>query len=172
MTAKLKTIAIFGCSYSSLYRQSMPTAFNEAAEQLNVNLVFINSLGKIGGKNAQYGDYEFDLIEFIDLDQFDGIIFDGEGYNIDGIAEKVIHKLRGAKCPVVSMSSYVEGFYNIDFDDAGGMRQLIEHMLDVHHYTKIGFMSGYLTHPDAQLRLKVFHEVMESRGLPRDGTGV
>ena len=45
----------------------------------------------MGGKNAQYGDYEFDLIEFIDLDQFDGIIFDGEGYNIDGITEKVIH---------------------------------------------------------------------------------
>ena len=172
MTAKLKTIAIFGCSYSSLYRQSLPTAFNKAAEELNVNLVYINSLGKIGGKNAQYGDYEFDLIEFIDLDQFDGIIFDGEGYNIDGIAEKVIHKLRGAKCPVVSMSSYVEDFYNIDFDDAGGIRMLIEHMLDVHHYTRIGFMSGYLTHPDAQLRLKEFRSVMRSRGLPEDGSGV
>lgn len=172
MTGKLKTIAILGCSYSSLYRQSMPTAFNNAAQELNVNLVYINSLGKIGGKNAQYGDYEFDLIEFIDLDQFDGIIFDGEGYNIDGITEKVIHKLRGAKCPVVSMSSYVEGFYNIDFDDAGGMRQLIEHMIDVHHYTKIGFMAGYLTHPDAQLRLKVFNEEMESHGFPKDGVGV
>lgn len=50
MTAKLKTIALFGCSYSSLYRQSLPTAFNKAAEELNVNLVYINSLGKIGGK--------------------------------------------------------------------------------------------------------------------------
>lgn len=172
MTEKLKTIAIFGCSYSSLYRQSLPAAFNEAAQELNVNLVFINSLGKIGGKNAQYGDYEFDLIEFIDLDQFDGIIYDGEGYNIDGITEKIIHKLRGAKCPVVSMSSYVEGFYNIDFDDAGGMRQLIEHMTDYHHFTKIGFMSGYLTHPDAQLRLRVFNEVMEKRGFPKNGAGV
>ena len=33
-------------------------------------------------------------------------------------------------------------------------------------------MSGYLTHPDAQLRLKVFRDVMESRGLPSDGAGV
>ncbi|WP_024859580.1 diguanylate cyclase domain-containing protein [Ruminococcus flavefaciens] len=172
MAAKLKTIAIFGCSYSSIYRQNMPTAFNEAAEELNVNLVYINSLGKIGGKNAQYGDYEFDLIEFIDLDQFDGIIFDGEGYNIDGIAEKVIHKLRGAKCPVISMSSHVDGFYNIDFDDSGGICMLIEHMLDYHHYKRIGFMAGYLTHPDAQLRLKEFRRIMTSRGFPEDGAGV
>lgn len=172
MNAKLLTIAIFGCSFTSRYRQSLTTALNNAAEELNVNLVYINSLGKIGNKNAQYGDYEFDLINFIDLDQFDGIIFDGEGYNVDGMADKVIDKLKGANCPVISISSHVDGFYNINFDDAGGIATLIEHFLDHHHFTKIGFMSGYLTHIDAQLRLKEFRRIMTSRGLPEDGAGM
>ena len=172
MTEKLKTIAIFGCSFSSIFRQSLCPAFNTAAEEFNVNLVYIHSLGKIGNKNAQYGDYEFDLIEYIDLDQFDGIIFDGEGYNVDGMAEKVIQKLRGAKCPVISMSSHVDGFYNIDFDESQGIRTLIEHMINVHHLTKIGFMSGYLSHPDAQLRLKEFRTVMTEHGFPEDGAGM
>ena len=53
MTEKLKTIAIFGCSFSSIFRQSLCPAFNTAAEEFNVNLVYIHSLGKIGNKNAQ-----------------------------------------------------------------------------------------------------------------------
>ena len=172
MINSLKTIAVFGCSFTSRYRQNLCKSFNTAAEELGVNLVYFNCLGKIGNKDAQYGDLEIDLIEAVGLDGFDGIIFDGEGYNVEGMGDKVIAKLRTAKCPVVSVSSVVEGFYNIEFEDAEGVRMLTEHFLDVHHFDKIGFMAGYLTHPDAQLRLKVFREVMRSRGLPEDGAGM
>ena len=172
MNAKLKTIAFFGCCFTSRYRQNLCRSFNIAAEELKINIVYINSLGKIGDKNAQYGDYEFDLIDMIDLRQFDGIIFDGEGYNVEGMAEKVIRKLREATCPVISISTIVDGFYNIEFDDTGGIRTLIEHFLDHHHFTRLGFMSGYLTHPDAQIRLKEFQDIMRSRGLPENGVGM
>lgn len=168
----LKNIAVFGCSFTSRYRQNFCKSFITVAEELGVNIVFFNSLGKIGNVNAQYGDYEFDLLETLELDSFDGIVFDGEGYNVEGMGDKVINKLREAKCPIISISSYVEGFHNIYFDDAAGIRMLIEHFLDVHHFTKIGFMSGYLTHPDARMRLKEFRDVMKSRGLPEDGEGV
>ncbi|WP_295085255.1 GGDEF domain-containing protein [Ruminococcus sp.] len=172
MTAKLKTIAFFGCSFTSRYRQNLCRCFNKIAEDMKINIVYINSLGKIGNKNAQYGDYEFDLIEMIDLNQFDGIIFDGEGYNVEGMADKVIRKLREAICPVISISTHVEGFYNIEFNDTGGIRTLIEHFIDHHHFTKIGFMSGYLSHPDAQARLKEFQNIMQERGFPENGAGM
>ena len=167
-----KTIAIFGCSYTSRYRLSLSQAFNQAAEEFGVNLIYINFLGNIGNKNIQYGIYEFDLLDYIDLSQFDGIIYDGEGYNVKGMADKVINALKSATCPIVSISSYVEGFYNLYFDDAEGQRKLIEHFLDHHHFTKIGYMSGYLSHPDGQLRLKEFRKVMKERGLPEDGAGI
>ena len=79
MINSLKTIAVFGCSFTSRYRQNLCRSFNMAAQELNVNLVYFNSLGKIGNKDAQYGDYEFDLIESLDLSQFDGIVFEDEG---------------------------------------------------------------------------------------------
>lgn len=167
-----KTIAIFGCCYTSRYRVSLSHAFNTAAKELGVNLVYINFLGNIGNKNIQYGLYEFDLLDYIDLSQFDGIIYDGEGYNVEGMAEKVICALKNATCPIVSISNHVDGFYNLVFDDAYGQRMLIEHFLDFHHFTKIGYMAGYLTHPDAQLRLKVFQESMKAHGLPENGVGV
>lgn len=172
MINSLKTIAVFGCQFTSRYRTNLCRAFNTVAEANGLNVVYFNSLGDIGEKYSQYGELEFDLIKYIDLSPYDGIIFDGEGYHVEGKVEKVIEKLREAKCPVVSISSYVEGFHNIEYDDAAGIRQMIEHLLDYHHFTKIGYMSGYLTHADARIRLQVFRDVMREHGLPEDGAGM
>lgn len=172
MINSLKSIAFFGCSLTSRYREGLCRCFNSVAKKLGVNIVYFNSIGKIGEKSTEFGEHELDIIEYIDLGQFDGIIYDGEGYNVDIMTEKIIEKLKSAKCPVVSISSHVDGFYNIDFDDAAGLRKLTEHFIDIHGFTKIGFMSGFLTHPDAQLRLKEFRGVMREKGLPEDGVGV
>lgn len=172
MINSLKTIAFFGCSLTSRYRQGLCQCFNIAAKKRGMNIVYFNSLGRIGEKNTEFSECELDIIDHVDLDVFDGIIYDGEGYNVESMAEKVINKLRGAKCPVVSISGHVDGFYNIDFEDASGMRKLVEHFTDVHGHTRIGFMSGFLTHPDARLRLEVFRSVMREKGLPEDGAGI
>ncbi len=172
MEKRRKRIAVFGCSLTSRYRKYLCRAMNIAAEELDVDLVIFNNYGRIEIKNRQSVDYESELLEYIDLEQFDGIIFDGEGYAVDGVSDKVERKLHGAKCPVVSISSHVDGFYNIEFDDAGGLRAMVEHFINVHHFTRIGFMSGYLTHADAQVRLAEFRAVMKEHGMPQDGVGM
>lgn len=167
-----KRIAIFGSCFSGRYRKELVRAFNIAAEELGVDLYYFNSLGKIGNINALYIDYEADILDHIDLSPFDGIVFDGDGYNVDGMVDKIIRRLRDSKCPVVSISTRVDGFYNIILDDADGLRMMAEHFLDHHKFTKIGFMSGYLTHPDARRRLEEFRSVMRGHGLPEDGVGM
>lgn len=169
---KRKLIGFFGSMLTSRYRRNLSRAFNIAAEELNVDIIYFNTYGRIGSSNGISEDYEMGLIDYIDLDQFDGIVFDGEGYNVDGMSDRVERKLHGAKCPVVSISNYVEGFYNIDFDNAGGQRIMVEHFIEKHHFTKIAYMSGYLTHPDAQVRLEEFRAVMKEHGLPEDGVGI
>ncbi len=167
-----KRIAFFGSNMTGRYRKNLSRAFNIAAEEIDVDIVYFNTYGQIGSGNALAVDYESGLLDYIDLEQFDGIIFDGEGYNVDGMSDKVERKLHSAKCPVVSISNYVEGFYNIDFDHAGGQRIMVEHFIEKHHFTKIAYMSGYLAHPDAQVRLDEFRSVMREHGLPEDGAGV
>ena len=172
MSGRRKMIAVFSSGLTGRYKCSLCRVLNIAAEDLGVNLVYFNSYGKLRSINTVAEDQESGFLEFVDLDQFDGIIFDGEGYNIEGMADRVERKLRSAKCPVVSISSHVEGFYNIEFDDAGGLRAMVEHFINHHHFTRIGYMSGYLTHPDARLRLNEFRTVMKEYGFPEDGVGM
>ncbi len=172
MSERRKKFAIFGSSFTSRYKRGMCRAFNYVAEELDVDLVYFNTYGKIRDITSVAEDNESGLLEFIDLDQFDGIVFDSEGYNIEGVSKKIENKIRTAKCPVISISGYIEGFYNIEFDDAGGLRMMVEHFIDHHHFTRIGFMSGYLSHPDAQIRLSEFRAVMKDHGFSEDGAGI
>ena len=169
---KRKRVALFGSGLTNRYKLGLCRVFNIAAEELDMDLVIFNTYGRIGYENALSEDYESEILNYIDLDQFDGIVFDGDGYNVDGVSDKIQKKLLTAKCPVVSISSYVEGFYNIEFDDAGGLRTIVEHFINHHHFKNIGFMSGYLTHPDAQIRLNEFKSVMKQYGLPEEGAGI
>ena len=153
---KRKRLALFGSSLSSRYKRILCRAFSVAAEELDVDLVIFNSYGKLRNVNSVAADNESGLIDYVDLSQFDGIAFDGEGYIVNGMSDKIERKLHTANCPVVSISTHIDGFFNIEFDDEGGLRQMVEHFLDHHHFTKIGFMSGYLTHPDAVKRLEEF----------------
>lgn len=169
---KRKRMALFGSSLSSRYRRILSRAFSIAADELDIDLVMFNAYGKLRNEKTLAADNESGLIDYVDIDQFDGIVFDGEGYLVNGLNDKVERKLHAAKCPVVSISSHIDGFYNIEFDDEGGLRQMVEHFIDHHHFTKIGFLSGYLTHPDAVKRLEEFRSVMREHSLPEDGAGV
>ena len=172
MKDKRKRIAIFGSSLTHRYKYGLSRSFAIAAEELNMDLVIFNTYGRIGTRNGFAEDYETEILDYMDLDQFDGIVFDGEGYNVDGMSEKIERKLRTVKCPVISISNHIEGFYNIEFDDAGGLRLMVEHFIDHHGISRIGYMSGPLDHPDARLRLAEFRAVMKERGLPQDGAGI
>ena len=79
MEKKRKRIGIFASNLTGRYRKNLSRAFNMAAEELNVDLIIFNTYGQIGSGNALGVDYESGLLDYIDLEQFDGIIFDGEG---------------------------------------------------------------------------------------------
>ncbi len=167
-----KTFALFGSSLTSRFKRGLCRVFSVAAEEYDVDLVIFNTYGKLGTTNGFTEDYESEILDYFDLDQFDGIVFDAEGYNVDGMSETIERKLRALKCPVISISSFIEGFYNIRFDDSGGLRKMVEHFIDHHHFTKIGYFSGIPGHPDAVSRLSEFHSIMKERGLPEDGVGI
>ena len=121
MVNSLKNIAFFGCRLTSRYRQGLVREFNKAAEEAGVNIVYFHSVGEVDSSNPQYAHNEHAFLDNIDLDQFDGIVFDGEGYTVTGYSEAVIKRLRRAKCPIVSISGIIDGFININFQGVTGV---------------------------------------------------
>ena len=67
--------------------------------------------------------------------------------------------------PTILLSEEVDGYECITVDNATGLVEVLEHLINDHGYTKIGFLSGPKNNSDAQARKKVFQDTMEKYNL-------
>ncbi len=168
-----KSIAIFTCQVTLGYRRFFCEAVNQAAIEKGYNVVFYNFYGIVGSKHTDYSDYEYKLVDVIPFSQFSGIIFDEESIAIEGLVDTLVAKIKEkATCPVVSVSSFIEGFYNLCFDDDAGIDLIVRHLYDHHGCRKIGFLSGPMWHMDGVKRYNAFKAAMTKLGLPEEGAGI
>ena len=168
-----KTIAVFTCHVTTGYRKTFCEALNLRAAELGYNVVYFNFMGIIGNRHRDYGEYEYKFVDVIPFGQFCGIILDEDAFAINKVIIKLIEYIKKkAECPVVSMSSYIEDFYNLVFDDTSGIDLILDHLYNEHGCRKIGYMSGPHTHTDAAVRYDAFKRGMVKLGLPENGIGV
>lgn len=83
--------------------------------------------------------------------------------------ERKIEFLRGlGDIPIITLASEVEGFSSVCFDNTSGLKDCIEHIINVHKCEKIGFVSGPSTNNDALERLEIYKKTLENNGIAYD----
>ena len=75
---------------------------------------------------------------------------------------------RFADTPVLTVTAQVEGYPSMTVDNKTGLVDVIEHLINKHRCTRIGFVSGPPTSDDANERLSVYKETLEKHGIPYD----
>lgn len=70
--------------------------------------------------------------------------------------------------PIVTIACEIDGYSSVSFDNKSGIHECIGHLVSDHKCTKIGFVSGPETNPDANERLEVYKQVLEENGIPYD----
>jgi LacI family transcriptional regulator len=70
-----------------------------------------------------------------------------------------------ARIPVLELSepSHDDGLHHVTVDNASGMRQLIEHLLEVHGFRRLMFVS--IPNVETEARYEAFGAVLRERGL-------
>ena len=66
------------------------------------------------------------------LTQFDGIIVDLNNISDEKIAGRVIERVRKSGVLAISIGNKIDGFYYAGIDNRKVMRELIEHLYEVH----------------------------------------
>ncbi|MBN2439929.1 MAG: substrate-binding domain-containing protein [Spirochaetales bacterium] len=70
--------------------------------------------------------------------------------------------------PVVSLGIVFDKIPSVVPDNTAGMYDAVCHLIEVHHLTRIAFLSGPQGHPDVEERFAAFSRAMETHGLPID----
>ncbi len=68
--------------------------------------------------------------------------------------------------PIVCVSTPIEGIPSVWVDNKSGMRELVTHFVKDHNYKRIAFIRGPSNNPEAEIRYKVFTEVLSENNIP------
>ena len=116
-------------------------------------------------------EYQYDtLFSSVQKGRLDGIIVAANCIGCYTTKERMVefmHHYDGIPCVLVS--SDLEGYVNVSYDNDRGIRQGIDYLVQDLHYTKIGMVGGPKENSDAMERKATFESALWKNGiLPRE----
>lgn len=167
-----KTIGLILCGVTGNYQKDLCRSMIHSAGNRGYDLLVFNIIGTIGRDYKGYADHENNFAEIIPFDKLDAVIFDNSNVVVREFRELLYEKLSRISCPVILIGFPNEDFYEVHFDNLNGIAEMVDHFVEHHGFTKIGYMSGIKDHVDSVQRLEMFRNTMKKHGLNEDGVGI
>lgn len=145
------------------YQNIIVKTLEKYTKEKNITLYIFGSF-VTPGKNILHAEGEKSIIYLPQLSMFDGIICAGDTMNHFGMEQDLVHYLsENASCPVVSLRSEEEAFYNILVDNEHAMYEMTRHFLEKGK-KDICFVTGRIEMVDAKERLAGYRRAMREAG--------
>jgi diguanylate cyclase (GGDEF)-like protein len=165
------TIALLVDSLIEDYEVRIWSSVCEVAKKHDVNLLCL-ACGTLDSPylfSSQRGVL-LDLVEAaVETGHIDGIIsLSGSLANFSTPEKLRQTYTRFSKVPLVSVSAQFAGIPSITVNNAGGMHDMISHLIKHHGKRRIAFICGPEHSYDAQERLEAYKQVLKENGIPFD----
>ncbi|MFC1975997.1 substrate-binding domain-containing protein [Chloroflexota bacterium] len=108
------------------------------------------------------------LYDMVDVEQLDGLVIWGLMCNLlDPNATTEFYE-RYRPLPIVSVAQPMAGITNVLVDNYGGMREAINHLIEVHGRRRIAYIKGLPNFQEHDDRYQAYVDVLAEYGLPFD----
>lgn len=108
---------------------------------------------------------ELNIYELLDPADYDGVIVFSTSINSEEDALNICKKAKALNVPVVSIGMDIEGIHSVRVNNEAGMRELVDHLFNVHNIKRPFFIGGFPDHVDSIARLNVLKEACKERGI-------
>ncbi len=109
---------------------------------------------------------EYMIYRVPDFTEFDGAVILNSTIFSKEALDDVVARITAAKTPTSSVELERPGMYSLCIDNKTAMREVVEHMINVHGYRRINFVGGLNVTSEARERLNAYLEVLEESGIP------
>lgn len=163
-------IAVFLNGLSDYYQHTICDGIAGKAEELGFSVLFFAS--RVNYIVSENNAGELKLFTLPDMNSFDGIIVATNTITSAEAVEYIRKALPREGIPVVNIGPPIDGSYSVDSVDNGSMEELMRHFIEKHKFTRINFISGPPTNPDAKYRLDTYKKALEEYGIEYDDSRV
>ena len=161
-------IAVVVAGIDEEYQNSIIEGVISCAKENNTN---ISCFAAFGGVilNSKFDIGEYNIYKLVNYNKFDGVILLTNTISDPAEKENIIKNAKLSKLPIVVLDDdgYPE-MHNIKIDNSSAMKEIVRHVIEVHHAKKINYISGPLANPEAEDRYNAFINVMAEHRLPVD----
>ena len=110
---------------------------------------------------------EANIFSLINYELFDGFVLLLDTIHTTGMAQKIEETIRdNFKGPVISVDRDSEYFNNVKIESYVAVKSIVSHLIEVHGYKDIAFLTGGKGHPHSTERLQAYLDCMEEHNLP------
>ena len=165
MSKNRKRIALFVGQADEIYQRRFITGFLEKAFAFDMD-VCIFSMYRKYQDTAEREKGESNIFSLMMPDMYDAAVIIEDSIQTAGAADAIeerLHETFGK--PVLVIERESKYFPSIFTDCYGAVVELVSHLIEVHGYKDIAFLSGKKWHEHAQMRLKAYRDAMEKHGL-------
>ena len=146
------------------------TALNEVVTPAGFHIVVYNTGGTVDTEDGE--DVNFYIYDLMDYSVIDVVIICEETLQNPKAVEYIIGQAKKREIPVIVYGGRHEGCINIRFAQEEGFYQIVCHMIEEHHMTKLHFMAGMRNNSFSDHRKSVFRKALEEHGLVYDENNV
>ena len=165
MNDKKKKVAVFLNGWNNENTCRFLTGLQEHSEESSADYyVFVS--------HAIYSYTEIEIksmctiFDLPDLSGFDAAILFTPGLNFTDVINQLIIKLERSGIPVISIGLRHPGFYYVGINNYTGMRQLCDHLIEMHNVRDITFIAGSRENEDSNTRLQALTDSAMAHGVP------
>ncbi len=108
----------------------------------------------------------FRIMDLPDFSMFDGVICMKNSIQYGPSAESVVNRIIKSKIPAVSIDEKIKGMHYVGISDYKSQKNIVEHLINEHHLTKINYVCGIQQGKEGTDRYRAFRDAMEEHGIP------
>lgn len=156
-------IGVFIGDICQSFQKTIIKFLENYAKEKNVTIYIFASF-VTPGNNILHAEGKKSIIYLPRLHMLDGIICAGDTMNHFDMEKDLVYYLKeNATCPVVSLRSAEESFYNILVDNENAIYEMTKHFIE-NGKKEICFVTGRIEMLDARERLAGFRRAMQEAG--------
>ena len=164
-----KKICIFMNEIVQSFQKEFGQYFSQLANRMGIDVFIYTSFGSYScpyGRNLLSEIGKKNIIYLPDFSAFDAIIALPNSFDIRNMDTEFYDLVRKtAKCPVFCLQSGPADFNTVTINNRKTMKDLTEHFIKMHGFTRIYYMSGPFTSKDSPERLEGYKAAMAEAGI-------
>ncbi|MCR5629671.1 GGDEF domain-containing protein [Eubacterium sp.] len=159
-----RKIAVFTNGWNDDYLEFALEGIRRRANEDKID-IFIFMEYTSYDKNEKDKIGELNILNLPDLKDFDGVLLLGNTLNTANENTILREKILDANVPSLCLEYQLEDINCIRTENSNGMKELMEHMINVHNVKDVFYISGPSDNAESNERYRAVVETMEKHGL-------